>query len=244
MPSLTIEGLILKRSNFGEADRVLTVLTKNLGKISVIARGVRKITSRRAGNIELLNIVKIGLFKGKGYTLTEAESIQTFPRIKSNLAISTAAFHILELANRFLPENQPNSRVYDLIVETLKKLEKNPRKLILRAFEVKFLSLLGFTNFQLDNPGLSSRFQPACRQGRPGDVNRTESVSTKLHPRGVPENIRKILARLENASFDEIEEMELQKDEAVALERILRYYLESVLEGKLKSVNIMNQLKK
>ena len=63
MPSVTVEGLILKRANFGEADRMLTILTKNLGKISVVARGVRKITSRRAGNVELLNLVKIGLKK-------------------------------------------------------------------------------------------------------------------------------------------------------------------------------------
>ncbi|MBI2593599.1 DNA repair protein RecO, partial [Candidatus Daviesbacteria bacterium] len=79
MPSVAVEGIILKRTNFGEADRMLTVLTKNLGKITVIARGVRKITSRRAGNVELLNVVKLGLFKGKGYTLTEAQSVQTFP---------------------------------------------------------------------------------------------------------------------------------------------------------------------
>lgn len=222
MPSLIIEGLILKRSNFGEADKILTVLTKNLGKISVVARGVRKITSRRAGNVELLNIVKMGLFKRKGYTLTEAESIETFPGIKSNLAISSAAFHILELAVRFLPENQPNFRSYDLIIETLKKLEKNPRQLMLRAFEVKFLSILGFSNFQLDNPGLSSKFQL-------GDVNR---------------NLQEILAKLENSSWDEIEEMELQKDEAVALEKILRYYIEQILESKLKSYDVMKQLKK
>lgn len=221
MPSVTVEGIILKRTNFGEADRVLTVLTKNLGKISVVARGVRKITSRRAGNVELLNLVKIGLFKGKGYTLTEAQSTETFPRIKSNLAISTAAFHILELANKFLPENQPNFQAYELIVETLKKLEANPRQIILRAFEVKFLSLLGFSNFQLSNPGLSSQFQP-------GVVNK---------------NLKEILAKLENLPLSEIDELVLPKEESVALERVLRYYLEGVLESKLKSASMMKGLK-
>jgi DNA repair protein RecO (recombination protein O) len=132
MPSLTVEGLILKRANFGEADRMITILTKNLGKISVVARGVSSITSRRAGNVELLNLVKIGLHKGKGYTLTEAESIETFPRIKSNLATSTAAFHILELTNKLLPEDDVNFRAYDLVVSTLRKLEDNPRQLLLR----------------------------------------------------------------------------------------------------------------
>lgn len=222
MPSVAVEGIILKRTNFGEADRMLTVLTKNLGKITVIARGVRKITSRRAGNVELLNVVKLGLFKGKGYTLTEAQSVQTFPRIKSNLATSTSAFHILELANKFLPENDPNFRVYDLIVATLKNLEENPRQIFIRAFEVKFLTLLGFADFQIDTP----------------------RISTRLHLGGVPKSLREILAKLETASWSEIEESALSKEESVALERVLRYYLEGVLEGKLKSAYVMNQFKK
>lgn len=144
MASITTEGLVLKRSNFGEADRVLTVLTDRFGKISVIARGVRKITSRRAGNIEVLNRVKLHLFKAKSYTLTEAEAIDVFPIIKNNLTLSTTAFHIIELIDRLLPEEQKNPKVYELTVATLQILEKNPRQIFIRAFEVKLLSILGF----------------------------------------------------------------------------------------------------
>lgn len=236
MPSLTVEGIILKRSNFGEADRMLTILTKNLGKISVVARGVRKITSRRAGNVELLNLVKVGLFKGKGYTLTEAQSVETFPRIKSNLALSTAGFHILELANKMLPENDANFRAYDLIVETLKKLEENPRQIFIRAFEVKFLTLLGFASFQLVTSEVAA-------------VN--PQVSTQSHPRGgmlhlggVTKEMREILGKLSGSTFAEIENWDISRQKAVALERILRYYIEQILESKLKSYDVMKQLKK
>src|SRR5258708_11287786 len=102
MPAVTTQGLILKRSNFGEADRVITALTDRYGKISIIAKGVRKITSRRAGNIEVLNLVKLHLFKARSYTLSEAESIQTFPTIKENLTLSTTAFHVIELVDRLV----------------------------------------------------------------------------------------------------------------------------------------------
>ena len=212
MPSLTVEALILKRSNFGEADRMITILTKHLGKVSVIARGVRRITSRRAGNVELLNLVKIGLHKGKGYTLTEAESIETFPRIKSNLALSTAGFHILELANKLLPEDDPNFRAYDLIVETLKKLEENPRQLLVRAFEIKILSLLGF-------------------------------FSTRALP-GMNDSTKDLINLLNQKPLFQIEQMNISPDQIVALEKILRYYIEQILESKLKSYDVMKQLKK
>lgn len=212
MPSLTVEGIILKRSNFGEADRMITVLTKNLGKISVVARGVRKITSRRAGNVELLNLVKMGLFKGKGYTLTEAQSIETFPRIKSRLAVSAGGFHILELANKFLPENDPNFQIYDLVVLTLKTFERNPRQLILRAFEIKFLNLLGF-------------------------------FSTRAIP-GIEPSSKELIEILNSKSVSEIEHMEVESEKIVALEKILRYYLEDVLESNLKSASVMKGLSK
>ena len=144
MPAVSTEGLSLKRADFGEADRVLTVLTDRYGKISVIARGVRKITSRRAGNIELLNRVKLHLFKAKSYTLTEAESIETFKKIKENLILSTTAFHIIELVNRLVPEDQKNPQIYNLTLTALTLLEKNPRQIFIRAFEVKLLNYLGF----------------------------------------------------------------------------------------------------
>lgn len=144
MPALTTEGIILKRTNFGEADRVLTVLTDRFGKIVVIARGVRKITSRRSGNVELINRVKLHLFKGKGYTLSEAESLDTFSQLKQNLTLSALAFHIIELVDRLTAENQKVSSIYYLALQSLKLLEKNPRQIFLRAFEVKILTFSGF----------------------------------------------------------------------------------------------------
>lgn len=144
MPASTCEGIILRRHNFGEADRVLSVFTDRYGKIAVIARGVRKITSRRAGNIEILNRVRLHLFKAKSYTLTEAESIESFPIIKDNLTLSTTAFHVIELIDKLTNEDEKNLAVYHLVVSTLTLLEKNPRQIFIRAFEVRLLSLMGF----------------------------------------------------------------------------------------------------
>lgn len=144
MPSLTTEGLVLHRRDFGEADKILTILTKRLGKISIIAKGVRRISSRRAGSVELLNQVSIHLYKSKGYILTEAESINTFPNIKSSLVMSSAGMHIAELLNKLLAEGVEKDGIYDFAVEMLTIFEKEPRQIYLRAFEIKLLSRLGF----------------------------------------------------------------------------------------------------
>lgn len=189
---------------------MITVLTERLGKISIVARGVRKITSRRAGNIELLNRVKLHLFKGKGYTLTEAESLETFPRIKENLILSTTAFHVIELVDRLVPEEQKNYQVFDLTLAVLRILERNPRQIIIRAFEVKILSLLGFWGTE----GF-------------GDLN---------------EELLGILKKLQYFSWQDIEKLEINKEQSLALERVMRYYIEKILESKLKSIEVLRKL--
>lgn len=206
MRAFKTEGIVLKRKNFGEADRILTIFTPYNGKISVLAKGVRRITSRRAGNVELLNRVSIFLHQARGMPiLTEASTLDTYQKIKDNLRLSTVAFHIIELVDKLTAENQESKILYEQLVEVLKRLEKNPRQILIRAFEVKILSNQGFISFQ--NPELSDQSYLGGR----------------------------ILKELENASWDEIEKMQLNKKEAMELERVLRYHLEAVIESSLKS---------
>lgn len=212
MPSVTTEGLILKRSNFGEADRVLTVLTDRYGKISVIAKGVRRITSRRAGNIEVLNRVKLHLFKAKNYNLSEAESLETFQKIKDNLTLATTAFHIIELADRLIPEEQKNPLSYSLTLSILRIMQTNPRQIFIRAFEVKLMTILGFWSIDAIK-----------------DLNK---------------EMKGLLEKLEYGSWEEIGEMKINEDQAIALEKMLRYYIERILESNLKSVKVLKELRR
>jgi DNA repair protein RecO (recombination protein O) len=145
MHSYKLEGIIIKRKNFGEADRILTVFTKNRGKISIVAKGVRKISSRRGAHVELLNQSIIGIYEGKMPILTEAEAINHYSGLKNDLKKAGYAFYICELVDGLLAEHQENRAIYSLLEQTLYDLEiiKNPRPLIKR-FEEEMLILLGF----------------------------------------------------------------------------------------------------
>ncbi len=128
MHGIKVEGVILKRRNLGEADRILTVFSLQKGKISVLAKGVRRITSRRSGNVELLNRVAMYLHQAKTFLiLTEASSLDTFQKIKANLTLSTYAYHIIELIDKLTAENQENRILYEYIVEVLRRVERKPR---------------------------------------------------------------------------------------------------------------------
>lgn len=148
MRGIRLEGIILRRRNLGEADRILTVFSLQKGKISVLAKGVRRITSRRAGNVELLNRSLMYLHPAKSFLiLTEAAVLDTYQRLKEDLTLSTYAFHIIELVDKLTAENQESRVLYEHLVNVLQRLSRNPRQILVRAFEAKILSSQGFSNF-------------------------------------------------------------------------------------------------
>jgi len=153
MRNFKTEGIIIKRRNFKDSDRILTVMTKTHGKIYVRAAGVRKITSRRAGHIELLNHSVLTLYQGQAFPiLTEATTLDNFSSVKSELGSIGLALHLCELVDGLCPENQENIRVFYLLKEALGKLiNAKGDSSIVNEFEMQLLTILGY--------------QPAGRQG-------------------------------------------------------------------------------
>lgn len=146
--SFKTEGIIVKRRNFKEADRILTVLTKYNGKIQVKAPGVRKITSRRSSHIELLNLSLLTLYKSSRSIfpmVTEAEALAEFLPIKNSLHRIGFAYYICELVDRLCPENQENKKIFFLLKDTLYKLASDySSHSFIENFEDEFLVSLGF----------------------------------------------------------------------------------------------------
>lgn len=143
-------GIIIKRRNIGEADRYITIFTKEQGKIQIKAKGVRKITSRRSGHVELLNYGICNLYKGQGTPiLTEIETINAFQGIKRDLQKSGFAYHICELIDGLCPENQELDTVFLLLLDTLERLSVEDENInIIHTFEITLLQLLGYRSSQ------------------------------------------------------------------------------------------------
>lgn len=148
MRSYKTTGVVIRRRNIGESDRLLTVFTKHHGKITIKATGVRKISSRRSGHIELLNLVSMSLYKGRSMsTLTEVETIDNFSSVKDNLKNVGFAYHVCELIDSLCAENQENSQVFSLLCDVLSKLEsREDHVALISAFEKQLLSALGFSH--------------------------------------------------------------------------------------------------
>lgn len=146
MRSFKTEGIVIKRRNYNEADKIVTIFSKKNGKINIKAVGVRRITSRRSSHIELLNYSTFNLYQGKGMpVLTEVTSLNDFSPLKKDLKKIAAAFHICELVDGLCAENQENDAIFNLLMQTFSKISSNYNlRDTVYEFEIQLLNLLGF----------------------------------------------------------------------------------------------------
>lgn len=137
---------MLKRVNWGEADRLVTVFSRKGGKLRLLAKGIRRLSSRKKGHLELFNQLKLQVAVGKNLDLvTEAETINNFPQLRRNLNRVRIAYLLLELVDKLTAENQEHEEVYTLLTDTLSQLDSDTAsKNLIVEFEIKILQLLGF----------------------------------------------------------------------------------------------------
>ena len=147
MTYLNDSGFVLKRFNLGEADRFITLFTKDNGKVEVLAKGVRKITSKRASHIEPLNLIRFNSVRtSKNFILTEVELLNSFEQRKSTLKQCEIAFFVCELIDGLCPQGQVSSEIFFMIGRFLRGGEYSDSELL--NFETKILSSLGYWNVE------------------------------------------------------------------------------------------------
>lgn len=140
-------GFVIRRINLGEADRFITIFTKNNGKMEVLAKGVRKITSKRSSHIELLNLVRFNAIKSsKNFILTEIELIDSFQSRKTDLKQCEIAFFVCELIDSLCPQGLISGELFLQVYKFLKAGAYDDSALL--EFETKILSILGFWNVE------------------------------------------------------------------------------------------------
>ncbi|MBS4007042.1 MAG: DNA repair protein RecO [Clostridium sp.] len=146
MAELRSDALVLRSRDWREADRLVTLLTCDAGKITVLARGVKKSKSKFAALVEPLTLGRYLLRRGKSMEiLIQGEIVKPYFSLQGSLLHYATAQYFCELVERSLPNNEPASAVFTLLVATLEILEKdaNPAR-VARCFELNLLDELGF----------------------------------------------------------------------------------------------------
>jgi DNA repair protein RecO (recombination protein O) len=138
-------GIVLRTMRLGEADRIVTMVTKDRGKVRAVAKGVRKTKSRFGSRLEPLMHVSLQCYEGRSLdTITQVETIDHFRAIREDLDRLSRASQLLEVIDAIVQEGEDDPRLYQMLLGALRTLESSPSPLVAPAFFWKLLAHVGF----------------------------------------------------------------------------------------------------
>jgi len=137
-------GIVIKSKTIKESDLLITLLTPDLGKITVLAKGAKNIKSTRLGSLQLGNIIKAQLYQKNDFLwLSESTTISQFLHIKKNLTQLNLLFYFLELLNYFIADNQQIFHLYQISEKVITAINHNNLGDFIK-YEIEFIRTLGF----------------------------------------------------------------------------------------------------
>lgn len=146
MPTYQTTGIVIGRTNFGEADRIIRFLTPEHGKLNAVAKGVRKIKSRAAGHLELFGEVSLMLATGRNLDVITSARLIWYPhRLSAAYNDLGLAFAMATATDRLTEAGQGSYKLYELLREAVHALDDSSAGPVLELwFKLRLLDCLGY----------------------------------------------------------------------------------------------------
>ena len=230
----------------GEADRILTLFTPDVGKVRAVGKGVRRTKSRYGGHLELLNRVEVSISYGRSLdVVNEAQVIESFPALREDLQQLSKAFYLAELVDGFTAEQSQNEPVYRILLRAFRSLDSARQPdLLVRHFEMHLLGHSGYS------PQLYRCVE--CRKTlTPGQHRFSPAVGGTLCPDCRPEGVHvrslslralKVLRLLDRGQLPAIVSMKLDPALAAELDSLTGGAVKYWLEREIRSKSFVEQL--
>lgn len=244
------EAIIIRVRDFDEADKVAVMLTREEGKIQAVAKGARRPRNRYAAATQLFTHVKAALFSGRNlHTLSQIDIVESFRHMREDLDRMAYGTYACELMDELLKERQPYEQTFLLLLTTLHLLnapEMAPEP-ILRSYELKLLSILGFrpsleTCVVCDRPvgeGTWVRFAPALGGTLCGSCTSEGEVVDRVS-RGAIETIKRLL----EGDIRRAHMIRLSGDIYHDVDKCISDYISVRTERKLKSREFLDMMRR
>lgn len=236
--------MVLRKVDYGEADRIYTLLTRENGKVGAIAKGVRRPTSRLASALELFSLIDVQLARGRNLDVVAQAVRMPGPRIDADVERTAHASLIAELADRVSEERHPVEGLFELTVRALHDLagESEPRRASAYYMMVA-LGILGYAP-QLRScascgqplPEAAAAFSPAA-----GGFLCVDCAEPGMHP--VPVQALKVLRVMATGGIELYRRLRLDPSLMGEVERVLEAQLEHHLDRQLKSLRFLRQMR-
>lgn len=246
--SFRVDAVVLRHSDYGEADRLLTLYTRQLGKTRVIAKGARKIASRKAGHIEPFTHVRLQLSKGKDMLiLTQADTVDAYLPLREDLILTSQAAYVMELLDRFTYEDgTENPSTFRLLTETLSRLASQADPwLVTRYYEMRLLDHLGFRPqlFECVNCGREIRPEDQFFSFSAGGVICPRCSQGLKHLNKISIEALKYLRHFQRSSYADATRARPALDVQQETETLMQGYFTYLLERELNTPGFLKKIK-
>lgn len=246
--SLRSESIILRHNDWGEADRLLVIFSREKGKIRAIAKGVRKLTSRKAGHLEPFTHVHLQFARGRDFWIvTQAETIDTYLHIRENLLLTGFAAYAVELTDRFTFEEQENRRLFELLAETLKRIDLGIDPfLTVRFFELRLLDATGYKPQLFKCVECDKEVQPEDQyfSAERGGVVCPRCPRDRISVMPISMECLKWVRHLQRNEWKAVQKVSIPVPIQGEMEAILQYYITYLLERKLNSPDFLHLMQR
>jgi DNA repair protein RecO (recombination protein O) len=246
--SFRAQAVVLRHANWGEADRILTLYTREHGKLRAIVKGARKIRSRKAGHLEPFTHVTLQLARGRDIPIiTQVETVDAYLPLREDLLRTGYASYMLELLDRFTYEEEgSHPALFRLLTDSLARLCKAADPwLCVRYYEMRLLDYLGFrpqlfncANCQREilpedqffSPSAGGVICPRCGQGLPGLW-------------GISVEALKYLRHFQRSSYSEALRANPTPAVQKEVETLMQAYFTYLLERKLNTPGVIKRMR-
>ena len=248
MRTYAASGIVLRRIDLGEKDRILTVYTRELGKVSCVAKGSRRPGSKLGGASEPFTYSKMFLSRGRDLDiLTQADIKESFPNVKADVRTVAYGVYMLELVSHFVDKRQPNPDLFDTLLSSMYVLESGTDpEIATRHFELNVVSILGY------EPHFDACVRCAKQIGRQkvafspslGGIvcaNCGVAPNDAIWVHGAAASYVRALLRAEPQT---LKDMKIPKPARRDLARILKWHIRYRLERELKSAEFVEAVGK
>jgi len=246
--TIKVEAVVLRHSDWGEADRLLGLFTREHGKLKAVAKGARKVRSRKAGHLEPFTRVALVLARGRDFWIvTQADTVDAYLPLREDLVRTSYAGYVMELLDRFTYEEGENRSLYNLLVDTLHRLSNGDDPFInLRYYEIRLLDHLGFRP-QLQvcvQGGEEIRAEDQYFSAREGGVLCPRHGRTAPESRPISVEALRFLRHFQRSSYAEAHRAQVSQPVQQEMETLIQYYLTYLLERGLNTPHFIREMKK
>ncbi len=242
------EAIVLRRRDFNESDRLLTLFSREFGKIEAIAKGARKPQSRKTGHVELFMRTNFLFAKGRQMNIiTQAEMVEAYHGLREDLVRMTYASYLVEMLDRFTADEDKHQGQYDLLANGLRWLEGTADYLLVaRYYELRLLSLAGYQPrlFQCVGCGEPIEEQDQFFSAELGGVLCPDCQTADRRAKPISAVAVKVLRYLQTRDWQTVQVLQLKRPLHGELETMMHYYLTYILERNLKSINFLHHLRR